>query len=509
MVRTKTTKKRNSKAKSASTGQSLSNLTKREALSVFIDQLVQKKLQSKKKQQRLDKCEYKKVHEKLVAIGINWLTLNALKFRVLRGFQTVLKTMSCPPPPGVRSSMTNTSSTQVQTQQPFGRKTGTSSTALQRKQVLHDKAKHKITEVFFCKLQSKRSCNKKQRTENGTYLSIFNKVKKEMKLDDSFNFTHKSCLSRIKREKLFPNGTGSKSPLVDVEPKFIDIILSLADIGTPVSVGETMCLLQSLIHNTPSQQRLKDYQRKIFHSRGHYDIAESYLGTITKNYYYGFMRRYKDIIASNRGRRFEISRQNWTNYRNFNNMYLDVERMLVDAKLASPLPEPIWMNKDGFRVETEEEAYGCKVQTSFTLPQCCLVMDEVGGDLNMMNDGFIGGKKFLTRKGDVAKMNATKKSRRFTLLGVTNLLGDPIMCVIIFEGKDRNILMESGIDPMHPLYDNFDGDCFDPENNYSFFLDNFGKEKLFPGEPECEFEGKSVPTMIRYSEKGSITGEIL
>ena len=115
MVRTKTTKKRNNKTKSASTGQSLSNLTKREALSVFIDQLVQKKLQSKKKQKRLDKCEYKKVHEKLVTIGINWLTLNALKFRVLRGFQTVLKTMSCPPPHGAGSSMTSTFSTQVET----------------------------------------------------------------------------------------------------------------------------------------------------------------------------------------------------------------------------------------------------------------------------------------------------------------------------------------------------------------------------------------------------------
>lgn len=110
----------------------------------------------------------------------------------------------------------------------------------------------------------------------------------------------------------------------------------------------------------------------MFHARGHYDIAESYLGTITKNYYYGFMRRHCHIIQSNRGRCFEISRQNWTNYRNFSNMYLDIERMLVDTKLASTLPEPCWMNKDGVRVENANDAYGCKVQTTFTLPQCCL-----------------------------------------------------------------------------------------------------------------------------------------
>ena len=91
-------------------------------------------------------------------------------------------------------------------------------------------------------------------------------------------------------------------------------------------------------------------------------------------------------------------------------MYLDIERMLFDVKLASILPEPCWMNKDGVRVDNKNDAYGCKVKTTFTLPQCCLVMDEVGGDINMMNDEFIGGKKFLTRKGDAAKMNATKKS---------------------------------------------------------------------------------------------------
>ena len=90
--------------------------------------------------------------------------------------------------------------------------------------------------------------------------------------------------------------------------------------------------------------------------------------------------------------------------------------MLVDAKLASKLLQPCWMNKEGVRVELEKDAYGCKVQTQFNLPQCCLVIDEVGGDLNMMNDGFIGGKKYLCRTGDTAKMNVTKKSRKFTLL---------------------------------------------------------------------------------------------
>ena len=134
-------------------------------------------------------------------------------------------------------------------------------------------------------------------------------------------------------------------------------------------------------------------------------------------------------------------------------------------------------------------------------------MDEVGSDLNMMNDGHLGGMKFITRRGNNAVINSTKKSKRFTVLGLTALTGDPLMCVVIFEGKERNPLLESGIDVFHPLSQQFEGDITD--SNMDFFESNYGKGKLFPGGPVCDFEGKKVPTMIRYSEKGSITGEIL
>ena len=134
-------------------------------------------------------------------------------------------------------------------------------------------------------------------------------------------------------------------------------------------------------------------------------------------------------------------------------------------------------------------------------------MDEVGADLNMMNDGHIGGMRFITRKGNNATLNCTKKSKKYTVLGLTNLLGQPIMCVVIFEEKERNPLLESGIDTTHPLSSEFDGEI--TEDNTEFFKDNYGAGKLFPGGPVCEFEGVEIPTMVRYSEKGSISGDIL
>lgn len=67
--------------------------------------------------------------------------------------------------------------------------------------------------------------------------------------------------------------------------------------------------------------------------------------------------------------------------------------------------------------------------------------------------------------------------------------------------------MESGIDPFHPLYDSFQEDI--ANSNFEIFEDNYGPGKLFPGGPTCMFEGEEISTMIRYSEKGGITSDIL
>ena len=100
-----------------------------------------------------------------------------------------------------------------------------------------------------------------------------------------------------------------------------------------------------------------------------------------------------------------------------------------------------------------------------------------------------------------------QRRKKITVLGLTTLDGQPVMCIVIIEGKERNVFVESGVDPFHPLYDTFKGNI--QYSNYETFQDNYGPGKLFPGGPVCEFEGKRIPTMVRYSEKGSIANEIL
>ena len=61
--------------------------------------------------------------------------------------------------------------------------------------------------------------------------------------------------------------------------------------------------------------------------------------------------------------------------------------------------------------------------------------------------------------------------------------------------------MECGIDiDAIPVGDLSDDDYFDR---------NRGKGKLFPMGPDCEFNGVTVPCMVRWSPSGSITSVIL
>ena len=487
---------------------SLTPEEKTNALKGYVDELVELKKKSKTHNHSLRHSVYSTYLKKIRKAGLMWVTFNTLKLRVIRAYNHYKDSKD-----EMIIDMNDTSfdtgslanNTQETNQTCHGRPIGTSSQNKKKHSYNCAVAKNEITKRYYSKMiESKKAL--KGKVQEGTYKAIYKEVTSSLDLPSDFKFGYHSCRKRIVRGTLEFGADYSKSPLHNVEYKFVQILLALADTGMPVSMGQGMKLLQSLIEGTPSQQKLISMQLKIANGRRAPVQNPTTIGKISRSYYYGFLHRFKDILEANKGRRFELSRTKWTNYRNFLHMYIDVEKILIEAKLASKVDQPVWKNKQNITVD-ENDSYGCKVSTDLNLPQCCVVMDEVGSDLNMMNDGHLGGTKFITRKGNNAVINATKKSKRFTCLGLTTLSGQPLMCVVIFEGKERNPVMESGIDMFHPLAKEFDGDI--DESNIDFFENNFGPGKLFPGGPVCEFEGISIPTMIRYSEKGSITGDIL
>jgi len=75
--------------------------------------------------------------------------------------------------------------------------------------------------------------------------------------------------------------------------------------------------------------------------------------------------------------------------------------------------------------------------------------------------------------------------------------GKPVMCAIIFAVKDLDPTWVMGLDPFCPWAVHDD----DIEKN-------MGRGKQYPLGPECEFEGKQIPTFCCCSENGSITSEL-
>ena len=64
-----------------------------------------------------------------------------------------------------------------------------------------------------------------------------------------------------------------------------------------------------------------------------------------------------------------------------------------------------------------------------------LLGDEVWGNLDMTGDGHIGSEKLFFDKGFISKIKAARKEKNFTVIDLTKLLGEPICCIVIIEGK--------------------------------------------------------------------------
>ena len=116
---------------------------------------------------------------------------------------------------------------------------------------------------------------------------------KKYDLDSSFSFKYTSCMAQIYRNKEDSLCTQMESPLKHVEEKFVAIILALSDIGLPLTVGETMALIQSLIKGTPAQQKLIEFQKRLKAGDDSTNFTNDCLGKISTKYYYSFMRRHK------------------------------------------------------------------------------------------------------------------------------------------------------------------------------------------------------------------------
>ena len=198
-------------------------------------------------------------------------------------------------------------------------------------------------------------------------------------------------------------------------------------------------------------------------------------------YWLTFTRRSGDKTCTKKGQKYELDRATWSTYANFEQMYDQIYDMMVEAGVAVKKDYPEWMDAYG-DIVYEDDALGCKVTHDLIRPEICIVMDEVGGNTSQKGDGNKGGEQFIVPKGMIPQLKANAQDKHFTLLGLTTLGGDPVMCVIIFAGTIENKLWETGID----IFANTEGEVGDDD----FFENNSGPGKRFPRGPTCIFKAK-------------------
>ena len=396
------------------------------------------------------------------------------------------------------SSSSYSISNENQARNPGGRPTGTVHDNISSAVIREAKAKYKICCRY---LNEKDNCKEDGITKKQLFKNITEEEKENFDLEETFIFSYHTALSRIRRRNLDAEGT--YSPLAEIEPQLIELIKCMAKIKRSLTLTEGLHLCNQLIADTPIQDKLIDYKL----ARNIYASSREELGKVGKHYWKKFLRRNKDAIRAKPGRRFALDRSSWTTIMNFSDMYEHVEQVMIDSKIATRLPQPQWMDKNGVIVPDEESAVGCKVEVTLNRPDLALVMDEVGCNLSQEADKRVAGERFLTGRDDEAYKSISTKNKHFTVLGVTALNGHPVLCVVIIAGKKGEIPSASGID--WKAVDINEDYAIKEGEEVKFFRDNRGEGGMFPEGPVCQFKGKTIPSFVTFSESGGMDGKIL
>ena len=352
-------------------------------------------------------------------------------------------------------------------------------------------AKNEIATKYCAMLKDKTTA----RLEKGSLKKLTTQVINDRDLPARTSITPSSILHRQKRGKLVTTRTtgGLYSPLIEMEPAVVNIIIQMARIRVCLRPSDGVRLINSMLNSTGLQKKLMEWKRKYSHHGTNISI-------VGQGYWKSFMHRNKHLIVSSKGQKYELNRANWTTYQNFSQMYEVIEQEMITAGVAVMLPEPVWMNAKGEHVE-EGDAFGCKVTLDITKPEMCVVADEVGGNTSQKDDGKIGGERWLCSPGTIPQRKISTKNKHYTTLGLTLLNGHPLMCVVIMAGEKPKAEVETGIDVFAEAVGNVDDD--------DYFERNTGKGKKYPCGPTCEVRGVTVPCLVRWSPKGGMTSEIL
>jgi hypothetical protein len=310
------------------------------------------------------------------------------------------------------------------------------------------------------------------------------------------NISKSTIWSRICRQSLTPTHRGTSSPLQNAEMALVAICIQMGKIRQPITCDEAIAIMNDLISETEMAESLTQFQK------ARTSTSSSY-GSVGKNWWMGFKKRHASLLVSKKGEKFASSRADWMKLSNIKQMYEYIYNEMVQANIASPRENPVYLDREGYEVG-ESERFGLIQEMKIDHPDYILFADESGCQTNQKQDGNVGNRKYIVQHGTVPQVVCSTADHRFTILPFTSGSGEAVCCVIIFQHKEEEVPMtwKTGIDIT----------VENPIRNEKGEIDlelNIGESKYYPEGPKCMYRGKQVDCLTFASESGGITGAIL
>ncbi len=214
--------------------------------------------------------------------------------------------------------------------------------------------------------------------------------------------------------------------------------------GDPLTKGTVIQLANDLIADTELQAKVADCKKL------HGLDPDSAIGT---SWYRGFM------------------------------MYENVYEAMVSSGIAEKVDSPI------------EFESGRPMQCKLTRPEILLFVDETGCNTNQLNDGKVGGERFIMPKNDPESGAPTGATTdlHFTVLAFLSGTGEAVLCAIISKSEQNvseiPLSWKLGVDI-----------TVDDVNN---------KNMVMRGGPTCTYNGKVIPAFYGTSPKARIMSQLL
>ena len=137
-----------------------------------------------------------------------------------------------------------------------GRLNNTSINEMKNQSVCLISAKNEVATLYAA--EKERVGRKGKRMKKGRLQEIVEDVKNKQKLPCDFVVDYNVVKKRIQRKSIVVvnKGQGVVSPLIDIEPHFVDVILKMAQIGKSLTPTQCLTLMNDLIKGTEYQDRL-------------------------------------------------------------------------------------------------------------------------------------------------------------------------------------------------------------------------------------------------------------